>query len=117
MLKIFIKNNVKISYCSLLYHHRQQSVISSHSKQILDASKNNILDAIAEYKVNYCRTINVFHSILSMKQRFLMKSTINAADISVLLKQYLKRESRTILRTSNVKSIRSELNFQSVFRS
>ena len=46
-----------------------------------------------------------------------MKSTINAADISVLLKQYLKRESRTILRTSNVKSIRSELNFQSVFRS
>ena len=53
--------------------------------------------------------------ILWMKQRSVMKPTMNAKDIPVLLKHYSKKDSGTILETSSIKFMRSALNLQSIF--
>ena len=41
-----------------------------------------------------------------MKQRSVMKPTMNAKDIPVLLKHYSKKDSGTILETSSIKFMR-----------
>ena len=111
MHKIFNHNTVKTSHCCV---RNIESVISSHNKQILNPAKN-ILDAIGEFEMNVLWTINVFHPILCTRQRSLIKPTMNVKDISVLLKHHSKKYSGTILETSNIKNMRSVLNFQSTF--
>ena len=49
------------------------------------------------------------------KQRSLMKPKMNVKDTLVLLKDDLKNDSGNMLEASNLKSIRSALNFQSMF--
>ena len=49
------------------------------------------------------------------KQRSLMKPKMNVKDTLVLLKHDLKKDSGNMLEASNLKSIRSALNFQSMF--
>ena len=111
MHKILNRNTVKISCCCM---KNVESVISSHNKQILNPTK--------EYFGCNCRVRNdcpldneYLHPILCMKQRSLMKPTMTVKDISELLKHHSKKDSGTILETSNIKSVRSALNFQSVF--
>ena len=73
------------------------------------------MDAIAEFEINVRWTINVLHPILCIKQSSLMKTTMNVKGISVLSEKPFKERLRTILETSNIKSMRSALNFQSIF--
>ena len=65
--------------------------------------------------MNVSWTLNVLHPILFMKQRSLMKPTMNVKDISILLKCHSKKDSGTILETSNIKSMRKALIFQSIY--
>ena len=91
-----------------------ESVISSHSKQILNPSK--------EYFRRNCRIRNECHldnkcltANIVYKAKSLIKPTMNTKDISVFLRHHSKKDSETILETSNIKSMRSALNIQSIF--
>ena len=64
--------------------------------------------------MNVLWSINVSHPILCARERFLIKATMNVKDILVLLKHQSKNDSGTILETSNIKGMRSALNFQSI---
>ena len=64
--------------------------------------------------MNVLWSINVSHPILCTRERSLIKATMNVKDILVLLKHQLKNDSGTILETSNIKGMRSALNFQSI---
>ena len=64
--------------------------------------------------MNVLWSINDLHPILCTKQRSLIKATMNVKDILVLLKHQSKNDSGTILETSNIKGVRSALNFQSI---
>ena len=80
----------------------------------------NTLDAIArftkEFEMNVLWILNPpFTQYCVWNKKSLMKLTMNVNDVFVLLKQHSKKDSGTILGTSNIKSIRSTLNFQSVF--
>ena len=44
-----------------------------------------------------------------------MKPTMNVKDISILPKCHSKKDSGTILETSNIKSMRKALIFQSIY--
>ena len=59
-------------------------------------------------------TLDVLHPILRMKQRSLIKPTMNVNIISVLLKHHSRKDSGTIQETSNIKPMRSPLNFQNI---
>ena len=79
------------------------------------SSRKKNLDAIAESEMNVFSKINVLHPILYVKQRSLMKQTMNVKDISVLPKHHSKEDSGIILENSYIKRRRSALNFQSIF--
>ena len=72
------------------------------------------MDAIVEFEMNVFWTITVLYPILCKGKRYLIKPTINVKDISVLLKHYSKKDSENVLETSNIRSMRSALNFQSI---
>ena len=59
---------------------------------------------------------NVLCPILCKKQRSLMKPIMNVKDTLVLLKHHLKKDPGSMLETLNIKSMRSALNFQSMFK-
>ena len=65
--------------------------------------------------MNVSWTLNVLDPILFLKQRSLMKPTMNVKDISILLKCHSKKDSGTILETSNIKSMRKALIVQSIY--
>ena len=65
--------------------------------------------------MNVFWTINALHRILCIKQRSLMKPTMNIKNILVVMKHHSKKDSGTKPETSNIKSMRSALNSQSVF--
>ena len=67
------------------------------------------MDAIDEFE------INVLRPILCMKQRSLVKPTMDVKDVLVLLKHHSKKDSGTILETLNIKSMRSAQNVPSIF--
>ena len=83
MHKIFNRNTVKTSYCCM---RNMESIISSHNKQILYPSMEYFGCNCKESEMNVLWAINVLHPILCTKQRSLVKPTMNAKDISVLLK-------------------------------
>ena len=64
--------------------------------------------------MNVVWTINALHPILCTRQRSLIEATMNVKDISVPLKHHSKKDSGTILETSNIISMRKALNFQSI---
>lgn len=72
------------------------------------------MDAIGKLEMNIFWTTNVLHPILCMKQRSLIKPMMNVRDISVLLEDHSKKDSGTIQETSDIKCMRSALNFQNI---
>ena len=107
--KIFHRNMVKISY----YCMRNIDLLYRHTTSKFWIPAKNILDAITEFEMNVFWKINVLHSILCMKQKSLMKPKMNVKIISVLLKHHSKKDWQTTLDTSNKKSLRIAVNFQS----
>ena len=73
------------------------------------------MDTIIKLEMNVLWGTNVLHPVLCKKQRSLMKPIMNVEDTLVLLKHDLKKDSGKMLEASNLKSIRSALNFQSMF--
>ena len=111
MHKIFNRNTVKISYCCM---RNMESVISSHNKQILNPSKEYFGSNCRVRNEcpfdNKCLTPNIVHEATVSN-----KTNNEFKDILVLQKHHSKKDSGTILETSSIKSMRSALNFQSIF--
>ena len=61
------------------------------------------MDAIEKLMINVVGTVNVLHPILCMKKTSLIKVTIHAEDILVLLKHHSRKDSGIILDTSKIK--------------
>lgn len=117
MRKTFNYKKVKISHC---FVKSMGSVILSLNEQVLNLSNKYFECNCREIKMNVPCTIYVLHQILCMRQMFPINQKMNAKDILVLLKHHLKKDSAkkdstTILEASNIKSMRTALNFQNIF--
>ena len=88
-----------------------ESVISSQNNEKKSIPVKDILDATPGFEMNDLWIIKVPHPRLCLKQRSLMKPKTNVKDIAVLLNDHSKKDSGTILE----KSMKSALNFQSIF--